>query len=99
MKTDANKLVTDTHANHDQMKINDEHIDSARADLTAAQQLLIKEKTNNKNLYDRLSKLEEEYEFIRNRTAEHNEDLNRTFHDEQDKIILLTGDIDEILRR
>ena len=80
------------------VKISDQ-LKSTKFDITDAQKALIQEKSQFKDLQDRLGKLEEEYNYVRDQRLGANETMNRDLNQAQDHIQNLTGEIDTILRR
>ncbi|CAF5183433.1 unnamed protein product, partial [Rotaria magnacalcarata] len=63
-----------------------------------SQKLLSAEKEKYKNLQDRLSKLEEEYGYVRDQRSDANDSINKDLALAQERIQQLTGEIDTVLR-
>ncbi|CAF4464525.1 unnamed protein product, partial [Rotaria magnacalcarata] len=72
IQNDAKKLLPLQSRQDELMKIN-EQIKAAKFDLNDSQKLLSAEKEKYKNLQDRLSKLEEEYGYVRDQRSDAND--------------------------
>jgi septal ring factor EnvC (AmiA/AmiB activator) len=97
IQNDAKKIPLQSRQD-DLMKMS-EQIKSTKFELNDSQKLLINEKDKFKELQDRLGKLEEEYYFVRNQRNDANDNVNKDLSDAQERIQLMTGQIDTILRR
>jgi septal ring factor EnvC (AmiA/AmiB activator) len=97
IQNDAKKIPLQSRQD-DLMKMS-EQIKSTKFELNDSQKLLINEKDKFKELQDRLAKLEEEYYFVRNQRNDANDNVNKDLSDAQERIQLMTGQIDTILRR
>jgi chromosome segregation ATPase len=98
IQNDAKKLVPLQSRQDDLMKMS-EQIKSTKFELNDTQKLLINEKNKYKDLQERLAKLEEEYNYIRNQGNDANDNINKELLAAQERIQQLTGEIDTILRR
>ncbi|CAF2155417.1 unnamed protein product [Rotaria magnacalcarata] len=97
IQNDAKKLLPLQSRQDELMKIN-EQIKAAKFDLNDSQKLLSAEKEKYKNLQDRLSKLEEEYGYVRDQRSDANDSINKDLALAQERIQQLTGEIDTVLR-
>ena len=98
IQNDAKKLLP-SQSRHDDLTKMSEQIKSTKVELTESQKSLIHEKDRFKDLQDRLAKLEEEYNYVRNQTGDANDNVNKDLYAAQERIQQLTGEIDNILRR
>lgn len=98
IQNDAKKLVPLQSRQDELMKMN-EQIKAAKFELNDSQKLLINEKEKYKELQERLSKLEEEYNFVRDQRNDANDAINKDLSLAQERVQQLTGEIDTILRR
>ncbi|CAF3002956.1 unnamed protein product [Rotaria socialis] len=97
IQNDAKKLLPLQSRQDELMKIN-EQIKAAKFDLNDSQKLLTAEKEKYKDLQDRLSKLEEEYGYVRDQRSDANDSINKDLALAQERIQQLTGEIDTVLR-
>lgn len=98
IQNDAKKLVPLQSRQDELMKMT-EQIKAAKFELNDSQKLLINEKEKYKQLQDRLGKLEEEYNFVRDQRTNANDEIHKDLLMAQERIEQLTGEIDTILRR
>jgi intermediate filament protein if len=97
IQNDAKKLVPLQSRQDELMKMT-EQIKATKFELNDSQKLLINEKDKFKNLQERLSKLEEEYNYVRDQRTDANDAINKDLALAQERIQQLTGEIDTILR-
>jgi len=98
IQNNAKKLVPLQSRQDDLMKIS-EQIKSTKFELNDSQKLLIHEKDTFKELQERLGKLEEEYNYVRNQRDDANDNVNKELSTAQERIQQLSGEIDTILQR
>lgn len=98
MQNDAKKLLPVQSRQDDFTKMS-EQIKSTKFEINDTQKLLISEKDKFKELQDRLTKLEEEYNFVRNQRNSAGDKGAKDLAAAQERIEQLTGEIDTILRR
>ncbi|CAF3392070.1 unnamed protein product [Rotaria sp. Silwood1] len=96
MQNDAKKLPL--QGRQDNLSKISEQIKSTKFELNDTQKLLISEKDKFKELQDRLAKLEEEYNYVRNQRSAAHDNINKELATAQEHIEQLTGEIDTILR-
>ncbi|UJR10494.1 hypothetical protein I4U23_014697 [Adineta vaga] len=97
IQNNAKKLVPVQSRQDDLMKMS-EQIKSTKFELGDSQKLLIHEKDLYKDLQERLSKLEEEYNYIRHQRDDSNDNINKELSTAHERIQHLTGEIDTILQ-
>lgn len=98
IQNDAKKLVP-LQSRQDELLRMAEQIKASKFELNDSQKLLINEKDKYKELQDRLGKLEEEYNYVRDKRSNANDEVNKELLLAQERIEQLTGEIDTILRR
>jgi chromosome segregation ATPase len=98
IQNDAKKILPSQSRKDDFTRMS-EQIKLTKYELNDTQKLLINEKDKFKELQDRLAKLEEEYNYIRNQGYDASDNVNKELLAAQDRIQQLTGEIDTILRR
>ena len=98
IQNDAKKLLPLQSRQDELMKMT-EQIKAAKFELNDSQKLLINEKDKYKDLQDRLSKLEEEYNYVRDQRNDASDAINKDLALSQERIEQLAGEIDTILRR
>jgi len=97
IQNDAKKLIPLQSRQDELMKMT-EQIKAAKFELNDTQKLLISEKDKYKELQERLAKLEEEYNYVRDQRNDANDAINKDLTLSQERIQQLTGEIDTILR-
>ncbi|CAF4570980.1 unnamed protein product [Rotaria sp. Silwood1] len=97
IQNDAKKLLPLQSRQDELIKIT-EQIKAAKFDLNDSQKLLINEKEKYKELQERLAKLEEEYNYVRDQRTDANDSINKDLVLAQERIQQLTSEIDTILR-
>lgn len=98
IQNDAKKLIPLQSRQDELMKMN-EQIKAAKFELNDSQKALANEKDRYKELQERLAKLEEEYNYVRDQRADANDAINKDLALAQERIQQLTAEIDTILRR
>ena len=98
IQNDAKKLLPIQSRQDDLLKMT-EQIKATKFELNDTQKLLINEKDKFKELQERLAKLEEEYNYVRDQRNDANDSVNKDLLLAQERIQQLTGEIDTILRR
>jgi intermediate filament protein if len=97
IQKDAQKLVPLQTRQDELMKMT-EQIKAAKFDLSDTQKALMSEKETFRQLQERLSKLEEEYSFVRDQRQDASSAINKDLALAQERIQQLTGEIDSILQ-
>jgi len=97
IQNDAKKLLP-LQSRQDELLKMAEQIKAAKFELNDSQKSLINEKEKFKDLQDRLGKLEEEYNYVREQRNDANDAINKDLVLAQERIQQLTGEIDTILR-
>ncbi|CAF1316266.1 unnamed protein product [Adineta ricciae] len=97
IQNNAKKLVP-VQLQQDNLTKMSEQIKSTKFELGDTQKLLIHEKDLYKDLQERLSKLEEEYNYLRHQRDDTNDNINKELSTAQERIQNLTGEIDTILQ-
>ncbi|CAF1297885.1 unnamed protein product [Adineta ricciae] len=97
IQNNAKKLVP-VQSQQDSLTKMSEQIKSTKFELGDTQKLLIHEKDLYKDLQERLSKLEEEYNYLRHQRDDTNDNINKELSTAQERIQNLTGEIDTILQ-